>query len=145
MHSVTYAEARKNNLITFIPDSRGEITIPTYLGMVVVVDDQMPTTAGTNHTEYQTYLLKRGAFAWAQGVPRVPTEVDRDPEKGNGGGQETLFSRQEFILHPRGIAWISGSMAGQSPTIAELILAANWNRVHARKNIGIAVLKHNND
>ena len=43
-------------------------------------------------------------------------------------------------MHPAGFQWSEGSVAGDSPTIAELELAANWNRVVERKAVGVAFL-----
>lgn len=143
MHSVVYARARVLDLIDFVPDSQGRPTIPTYLGKRVLVDDQLPAVAGSNRIKYDTYLFGLGAFGWAEGTPKTPTEVDRTPAAGDGGGQETLYSRREFILSPPGFQWTSSSMAGQSPTNTELETAANWDRVYDRKNVRLAVLRTN--
>ncbi|HEL8745379.1 TPA: coat protein, partial [Listeria monocytogenes] len=44
MHSAVYTALQKQNLIAFIPNARGEVNIPTYLGYRVVVDDGVPST-----------------------------------------------------------------------------------------------------
>ncbi len=144
MHSVVFARAKKNNLIDFIPDARGEIDIPTFLGLRVVVDDGMPAVIRDTVTEYSTYLYGAGAIARGQGSPRVPTETDREPLQGDGGGQEFLISRVEWSLHPRGFAWITGSQVGESPTNAELENDLNWDRrFNERKQIKLAELRTN--
>lgn len=159
MHSVTYTFLRKNNLISYVTAGAStgapaiptnipnQMTqgwqIPTYMGKIVLVDDGLPVVAGTNSPAYHTYLFGTGAFAFGEGSPKVPTEVDRVPLGGNGGGQDILVSRREFILHPNGIKFTSSSMAGQSPTNTELQAAANWDRVYPRKLIPLAVLIHN--
>lgn len=138
MHSKTYARLAKLNLIDFIPDSDGKVKFPTYLGYQVIRDDD----CWQDGTDTYTYLLARDALAFGEGTPKTPVEVDRSPRGGNGGGVEEMWTRREFVMHPYGFAWLSGSMAGQSPTNAELALAANWNRVATeRKQVGIAVLK----
>lgn len=143
MHSVIYTRLQKQNLITFIPNARGEITIPTYLNKVVIVDDSLTPTVGTNRLLYDVILFGAGALGVASGRVNVPSELERNPNAGNGGGEEILYSRRSDLLHPFGFSFISGSVAGQSATFAELALAANWNRVHERKNIPIAFLQVN--
>lgn len=143
MHSVVYSELQKQNLITFVRNSEGVIQFPSYLGMRVIVDDLCPADAGTNRIEYTTYLFAQGAFGIGRGNPRVPVEIDRAPAGGNGGGIEHLHSRQKFILHPRGVKFVSGSVASTCPTNAELEAAANWDRVYDRKLIRVAALKTN--
>jgi hypothetical protein len=144
VHSVVYTRMQKLNLIDFIPDSEGRVTIPTYLGRRVIVDDGLPALTVSGNVEYSTYLFGAGAFALGVGTPKVPTAVHREELAGNGGGEEILTNRAELILHPRGFEWLSGSMAGQSPTNTELRAAANWSRVFPeRKLVRIAELRTN--
>lgn len=145
MHSVVFSRAKKNNLIDFIPDASGQVTIPTFLGLRVVVDDQLPVVSdGNGHFEYSTYLYGVGAIGRGQRSPLNPVATDRDELAGDGGGQEFLISRQEWCHHPRGFAWLSASQAGESPNIAELALAANWDRrYNERKQIKFAELRTN--
>jgi len=134
MHSVIYSRAKKNNLIDFIPDARGEVDIPFFLNLRVVVDDQLPANANSGNFDYSTYLFGAGAFARGETPARVPAEISREALQGDGGGQEFLHSRVQWVHHPRGFSWISGSMAVESPTNTELALAANWNRVYNDRN-----------
>ncbi len=145
MHSVVYTNLQKLNLIDFIPDARGEVGIPTYLGYRVINDDSLTPRAGTTDGfVYTTILFSAGSVAYGSGVPETPSEVDRLPAAGNGGGQDVIYSRTTEIVHPWGFAFQSDSIAGQSPTYAELAEAAEWDRVFAqRKNIGIAFLTSN--
>jgi hypothetical protein len=69
--------------------------------------------------------------------------VEREALQGNGGGIETLVSRKSWIVHPFGFQFLSGSVAGESPTLAEYKLAANWDRVVPRKNVPVAFLVTN--
>lgn len=145
MHSVVFTNLQKLNLIDHIPDARGEVVIPTYLGYRVINDDSLAPRAGTTSGfVYTTILFATGAFAYGQGTPEVPSEVDRQPAAGNGGGQEILYSRATDIVHPWGFAFDNTAIAGQSPTYAELATAAEWDRVFAqRKNVAIAFLTSN--
>ena len=143
MHSVVYTSLQKQNLIDFIPNARGEIVIPTYMGMTVVVDDSLPAVAGSERVTYTSILFGAGAFVGGQGRVKNPSEIDRKPEAGNGGGEEILYSRRSEIIHPLGCSFSNGTVTGQSPTQAELALADNWTRVWERKNINMAFLQTN--
>lgn len=140
VHSVVYAKMQKNNLIDFIPDSQGVVNIPTFLGRRVIVDDALPAAAGV----YESWLFGNGAFRMGVGTPKVPTEVFRYPDRGNGGGQESLFNRVEWCLHPVGNKYI-GTPANGGPSNANtannLANAGSWARVFPeRKQIKIARL-----
>lgn len=143
MHSVIYTRLQRQNLITYIPNARGEVVIPTYLGYSVVVDDSLPAVAGTNRITYTCILFGRGSWGSAEGRVQVPSERLRVPDAGNGGGEERLYSRRSDLIHPYGFSFTSASVAGQSATLAELRLATNWNRVHARKHIPLAFIQVN--
>ncbi len=144
VHSVVYRRMQKNNLIDFIPDARGEINIPTFLGRFVVVDDTLPVVANGPNFEYSSYLYGGGSWAAGNGSPLNPVEVERSALAGDGGGQEILVSRQELIIHPVGYAWLSTSMAGASPDISEMQDATNWNRVFPeRRQVVLAELRTN--
>lgn len=135
VHSATYASMRKQNLIDFIPNSQGVYDIPTYMGKRVIVDDGLPIVSTTKYT---TYLFGAGAIGYGEGAPPVPTETDRD----SLAGEDYLITRKHFLLHPRGVKWNESSVAGDSPTNAELATAANWTRVYANKNIRIVKFLH---
>lgn len=142
MHSLTYFHLQKLNLIDFIPDARGETMIATYQGKRLIVNDEN-FVSGDTPAKYYTFFYGNGAVAFANEPGKVPSEVERDPEKGDGGGQETLYSRQQFVIHPQGFQFTSTSLAKQSPTLAELIDATNWDRQVERKRVPIACLIHN--
>lgn len=143
MHSAIYTRLRKQNLIDFIPNSRGEIVLATYLGKTVVVDDSMPAVAGTNRITYTCALFGGGAVAMAEGAVQTPSEIDRIASSGNGGGQDVIYSRRSDLIHPLGFSFESASVAGQSATVAELKTASNWNRVWDRKSIPMAFIQVN--
>lgn len=138
VHSATYRLMKKQNLIEFIPNARGEVIIPTYMGKRVIVDDGMPVSNGV----YTTYLFGEGAVGYAEGAPKVPVETERNALVG--GGEEYLVSRRHFVLHPRGIAWTpaSGVPAKNTPSNTELAAAGNWERKYESKNIRIVRFVH---
>jgi hypothetical protein len=140
MHSAIYAEALANNEIQFFKPSDNSLQIPTYKGMAVIVDDNLTTaTAGV----YVTILFGPGAVGYAVAPPRTGfgTELWRVPSAGNGGGLTELHSRFDVAFHPLGFAFSGASVAGVSPTQAELALPANWTRAYSqRKSVPLAFL-----
>lgn len=140
VHSIVFGRMQKNNLIDFIPDSRGEIMIPTFLGREVVIDDGVPFAGGV----FETWLFSRGCTRLGVGSPSVPTEVDRAPATGNGGGSETLYNRVELCIHPVGHAYIGTPAAGgpsNAATTNNLAAAGSWKRAFTeRKQIKMARL-----
>jgi hypothetical protein len=143
MHSILHTELERQQLIVRDPLDPRNVGWGTYLDMTVIVDDGCPAVVGTNRITYTSYLFGAGAVAFGEGSPAMPTETERDALAGNGTGQETLVNRREFILHPRGIKFTAASVAGISPTNAELEAAANWDRAYNRKNIKLVAIKTN--
>lgn len=140
VHSVVYNRMQKNNLIDFIPDSQGAVNIPTFLGRRVIVDDSMPVSSGV----YQTWLFGAGAVRLGVGTPANATETQREPAAGNGGGQDILYNRVEWCIHPVGHKY-AGTAPSGGPTNAastnNLADAGSWQRVFPeRKQIKIARL-----
>lgn len=140
VHSIVYNRMQKNNLIDFIPDATGQIQIPTFLGRMVIVDDGMPAASGV----YDTWLFGSGALRLGIGSPKVPTETQRKPDAGNGGGQEVLYNRTELALHPVGHKYAGSAPNGgpsNAATTNNLAGAGSWERVFPeRKQIKIARL-----
>lgn len=145
IHSVVFNRMKKNNLIDYIPDSMGVVNIPTFLGIEVIVDDGMIAANGTTNL-YETWMFGRGAMRMGVGSPAVPTEVDRKPGAGNGGGQDVLYNRVEWMMHPNGHAWVGtttpeGGPSNTGTAASDLDEAASWNRVYTeRKQIKVARL-----
>ena len=65
-------------------------------------------------------------------IARVPLDSDT-----------VLINRRRYVLHPRGVKFTSASVAGDSPTNAELETASNWTRVWENKNVRIVAVTHN--
>jgi len=151
MHSATEAALRKLDLIDFVADSEGKAQIKTFQGRRVIVDDGLPVRAGTTDGQvYTTYLFGPGAFA------KGASPLSSEPVQGGFGTEgvewtrealasDSLFiNRRRYILHPRGVKFTSASVAGNSPTNAELATGANWSRVFESKNVRIVAIEHNN-
>lgn len=152
VHSVVFNRMQKNNLIDFIPDARGEIQIPTFLGREVIVDDTMPSGASAVRDDgsagtagvYETWLFGAAQGQLGVGSAKVPTETERLPSAGNGGGQEVLHSRVEWVIHPTGHAYVGTAASGgpdNGVTANNLNTSGSWNRVYPeRKQINYARL-----
>lgn len=141
VHSIVYAQMRKNNEIDFIQDSDQKTKIPFYQGARVIVSDRQKTILGANKVKYVTTLIGTNAIRWGEGSPKVPMEINRNPKAGNGEGAEEMIYRRHFIISPTNYSFESASVASTSPTLAELELAANWSRGDVeRKDVKIAFL-----
>jgi hypothetical protein len=140
VHSAIMAQMVKNDDIVYIPDSQGRLTIPTYMGLHVIVDDGMTVTAGTTDGfKYTSVIFGSGAFGYGVGAPETPVEVEREAAQGNGGGIETLWVRNTWILHPFGFQ-ATGTPAGESFTNTELAAATSFDRVLDRKLVPMSFL-----
>lgn len=144
MHSTVYGTLLENDNIDFVEDSEANFRIPRFGNLMVIVDDGLPAVSGSNRITYTSVLFGRGAFGYGDGAPKTPSEIDRDPDQGNGEGIETLYSRRHFIMHPMGIKFTNSSVGSTSPTFSELATAANWDRVYSeRKQIPLAFMETN--
>lgn len=141
MHSATFTELQKQNVIQFIPVAESKITIPTYLGYRVICDDSAPVDTSGAKPKYTTYLLARGAIQRGIGTPATLTSVETD--RDSLGSTDYLINRQAKVLHPKGISWIGGAnITGPTPSDTELSIGTNWNRVSDIKKIGMVKLVH---
>lgn len=140
IHSDTYQAALEADLIEFTEPSAGSLSMPTFRGLAVIVDDGMPADAGV----YTSVLFATGTIGYGAAEPRSApgTEIARVPDAGRGGGQDVLHSRIVSAIAPAGFSFTSHTVAGESPSLAELRLADNWERKLERKAVGLAFLKH---
>lgn len=150
MHSAVEADLLKQDLITFIPDSDGKPSLPTFQGLRVITDDEMPKRAGTSSGfVYTTVLFGAGAIALGSAALNTPVEggfgtdaVERTRVPLNHDA--VLINRRRMIKHPRGIKWLEASVtAAGGPTNTELALAANWDLVYDQKNVRMVFITHN--
>ncbi len=142
MHSAVYTTLQKQNLIAFIPNARGEVNIPTYLGYQVIVDDGVPSEGTGTSKVYTSYLFATGSIGRNTGNPSKLTtfETARVANRGN----DELYTRRAFTMHPYGVKFTNSDRdAGEiTPTNDDLSKAANWEKVYEDKQIGIVGIKH---
>lgn len=144
VHSVVYQTLVENDLIDFIEDSEGKLTIATYMGLRLIVSDNLPVITGAGvATKYHSYFFKSEAVAYGQydAGAIIPIEVARKP--GIGGGTDILYTRKQYVLHPLGFTWAMTSDIGITPTDANLIDEDSWNRVYDKKNTGVVAVISN--
>lgn len=139
MHSVCKANLDKQNLIQYLRDKDGALIGETYLGFRVIVDDGMPVDTSVSEAPvYTSMLFKPGFFRMGMGAAKVPTAIERKEDSGNGEGEEILYSRQQFILHPTGFSYIS---TVDNPANTEFAKGATWKREFDRKQTPLAFIK----
>ena len=142
VHSKVFADMQKLGLITFVSLKDQDTQVPFFLGREVMVDDGMPVTSpgGGIPDKYTSYLFARGSIGYGDGGPNDDTGLETDRDKL--AGDDFLITRRHFILHPRGVAF-TGTVAGVTPSDAEMKLGANWGLKWERKAIGIVKLVTN--
>jgi hypothetical protein len=151
VHSMIMARMVKSDEVEVA--SEGGVTISRYKGRVIIMDDTLPVEGVGDARVYTSILFGSGAigfggvegsaFALGEGIPKLAAEVSRTAEAGNGGGMESIWERKTWIIHPHGFEWVEGgaAMAELSPTLADLRLAAHWNRVVDRRQVPLAFIK----
>lgn len=134
MHSIVTSTIAQKDLIETVRDSSGNALYDTFKGMRIVENDEMTSPS---QGVYDTYYFAPGSFLLGVGSPKVPVEFERKPGAGNGGGQEVMYHRWEWALHPVGHAWQLASTGG-GPTYAQIATNTSWKRVYPeRKQIRI--------
>ena len=135
---VTAAEARQT-ADAAMPDAfggsvagaYGEVTVPTYMGLRVLVSDDV-NNDGTN---YQSILFTPGALASGTQSGLV-TETDRDILALS----DAMSVHWHNLYHPLGLSYKSG---GVNPSRTTLETAGNWEQIYETKNLGIVSIVSN--
>ncbi len=134
MHSAVATHLENLNLLEYLKytDANGiqrDLTIGTWNGRTVIIDDSMPVADGDDGSVvYTTYVLGDGAFDYENIGAKVPYEMDRNPAVN--GGQDTLYVRQRKCYAPFGISYLKTNQATLSPTNDELKDGTNWSLVN---------------
>lgn len=108
-----------------VQNAYGEVSVPTYMGMrVIVSDDLVPTS-----TNYPVYFFTQGAIASGEQMA-MQSEIDRDILAKS----DAMSIDLHYCYHPVGAKW---NTTTANPTPAQLATFGNWSRVYETKNIGI--------
>lgn len=136
MHSEVATNLENLNLLKHLTytDEKGvqrDLTLASWNGRLVIVDDSMPAepkTGANNYTEYTTYILGEGAISFEPVGAKVPYEMARDAY--TRGGETALISRVRNAIAVAGISYLKKHQATNSPTNAELANGGNWSLVN---------------
>lgn len=150
MHSTVATHLENLRLLTYMKytDKDGiqrDLSIGTWNGRTVIVDDSMPVEAVTEPADggfqYTTYVLGEGAIDFERIGAKVPNEMQRDAK--TNGGETTLYTRDRACYAPYGISYTKKSQASLSPTNAELAKGENWTLVNnGGTGSGLKVIDH---
>lgn len=138
MHSAVMAKLAKLKLLDDYPRDASAMApeFDTYMRRRIIVDDAIkPTDLESGSKAYPIYLFGNGAVAYNESPALMETEPDRD----SGQGDDYLYTRRVFTMHPRGIKWI-GKPEGATASDEELATGTNWELVEDSKNVVIAKL-----
>lgn len=147
VHSVVLKTMVKQQQIEYLVQADGKTKIPFYMGRIVIVDDSCPKFLATpgdpaKGFKYVSILFGGAAFGYGEGSPAVPVEIVRDARTGHGGGEEQLWTRKTWLIHPFGYnnenAVATGNAGSQK--LADLATGTNWRRMLTRKNVPLAFL-----
>ncbi len=140
VNSAVYATMLKNDAIVYVKDSTGTLSIPTFMGLRVIVDDGLAYDTDGSNKEYWSILFRAGAIGYGESANRItPVEVDRDAAKS----EDKLYTRRQFAVLPLGFKWLESSVNDDIPTLDEIQSGGNWDRVYQVKNCGFTVLISN--
>jgi len=103
----------------------GEVTVPTYMGMRVIVSDDLAPVS----TNYPLYFFTPGAIGSGEQLA-MQTETDRDILAKS----DAMSIDLHYCYHPMGARWKGTTV---NPNRATLATVGNWEQVYETKNIGI--------
>ena len=112
-----------------IAESFGNPTVPTFMGLRVIVSDDVPTVGVAGATEYSTYFFTQGAIGSGEQLG-LQTETDRDILAKS----DAMSIDLHYVYHPIGTKW---GVTTANPTRTQLEVVGNWSKVYELKNIGI--------
>lgn len=112
-----------------IAGAYGDVSVPTYMGLRVIVSDDVETAGSGATTEYGTYFFTQGAVASGEQAG-TQIETDRDILAKSDAMSVDLH----YCYHPVGAKW---AVTTVNPTRTQLATATNWSKVYETKNIGI--------
>ena len=127
MHSAVSTNLEGLNLIDFLKytDEAGitrDLTIGTFNGRLVIVDDEMPVTTDSTGDIYTSYVFQKGFFEYENIGAERPSELARDPY--DKGGKTDLITRVREMIVPM---YISYKGTGKvSPENTDFATGSNW-------------------
>lgn len=148
MHSKIFAKYKKLGLVEYGKYTVGnilrqDIELPTINGKIPLVTDYYTVdTSVSGFPVYKTYLFGEGAFLTTNKTNyENPYYTDYDPEAN--AGEQKLYTKQGFVLHPNGLSLLTDNIEKESPTVAELGNKANYNLRFNHKNVKMGLILTN--
>ena len=145
MHSKVYYDLVERRAIDYIYDNTGAadtsasqgstenafgaVNVPTFMGLRVIVSDDVQTNGSGASTEYATYYFTEGAVASGEQMA-LQTETDRDILAKS----DAMSIDLHYCYHPVGAKW---AVTTTNPTASQLETVGNWSKVYELKNLGI--------
>jgi len=110
-----------------------------FMGLNIIVSDDIPTTGSGSSTEYSVFMFSQGSVVTGEQAP-VRTQTDRDIL----ALEEAMAIDLHYIYHPVGLKYAVSTV---NPTRSVLETVGSWSKVYETKNIGIvrATVVSNND
>jgi hypothetical protein len=108
-----------------IAPAYGNVSVPTYMGLRVIVSDDVAPTS----TDYPIYFFTAGAIASGEQMA-MQTETDRDILAKS----DAMSIDLHYCYHPVGARY---KVSTVNPDRTVLATAASWEKVYETKNIGI--------
>ena len=145
VHSKVYYDLVERRAIDFIYDNTGapdtaaaqgstapafgSVAVPTFMGLRVIVSDDVPTAGSGGSTEYGTFFFTAGAVASGEQLA-MQTETDRDILAKS----DAMSIDLHYCYHPVGAKW---AVTTTNPSRSTLETVGNWSKVYETKNLGI--------
>lgn len=145
MHSATYYELVERRAVDFVAagdttagatasggsfeGAFGNPTVPVFMGLRVIVSDDVQTTGSGASTEYAVYFMAQGAVGGSEHTA-LRTETDRDILALS----DAMAISLGYCYHPIGAKW---GVTTVNPGRPQLETVGNWSKVYETKNIGI--------
>jgi hypothetical protein len=107
----------------------GGISVPTYMGLRVIVSDDVDIAGSGATSEYATYFFTQGAVASGEQLA-MQMETDRDILAKS----DAMSLDLHYCYHPVGAKW---GVTTVNPSRTQLETVGNWSKVYELKNIGI--------
>ena len=108
-----------------IQNAYGNPTVPTYMGLRVIVSDDVAPTS----TDYPVYFFTQGAIASGEQMG-MQTETDRDILAKS----DAMSIDLHYCYHPVGARY---KVSTVNPNRTVLATVGSWEKVYETKNIGI--------
>lgn len=134
MHSAVSTNLEGLNLIDFLKytDANGierDLTIGTFNGRLVIVDDEMPVSSDSTSDIYTSYVFKKGFFEYENIGATKGSELARDPY--DKGGKTDLITRVREMIVPYLISYAGTGKV--SPENSDFANGSNWELVNNAK------------